>query len=110
MQDGLYAELEHAKCRAGYMRSYLYRLNGRPVATAALALHEGFARLKNVLVHPADRSLGVGRNLVRALMAEARRLGAQRLGCFVSSRQALAVYRQCGMWDMCFHTEWSRAL
>jgi ribosomal protein S18 acetylase RimI-like enzyme len=110
MQDGRYAELEQAKCRAGYMRSYLYRLDGHPVATAALALHEGFARLKNVLVHPAHRSLGAGRNLVRALTAEARRLGARRLGCFVSSRQALSVYRQCGMWDMCFHTEWSRVL
>jgi ribosomal protein S18 acetylase RimI-like enzyme len=110
MQGDLYADMERAKCRAGYMRSYLYRVDDRPVATASLALRDGFARLKNVLVHPDYRNLGVGRDIVRALMGEARRLGAQRIGCFVSSKAALTVYRECGMWDMCFHTEWSRPL
>lgn len=110
MQDGLYAELEQAKCRTGYMRGYLYRRDGRTAATASLSVHDGFARLKNVLVGPSFRNQGVGRAMVRALMREGRRLGARRCGCFVSSKAALKVYRECGMWDMCFHTEWSRRL
>lgn len=110
MAEGRFAELERSKCRAGYMRSYLYHRNGRPVATVSLALNDGFARLKNAFVHPAFRDRGVGQDMVRALMLEARRLGARRMGCFASSKTALRIYRECGLWDMCFQTEWSRPL
>lgn len=56
------------------------------------------AELKRMYVAPAVRSLGVGRALVDALEAEARRLGARRLVLETGIRQhaALALYRNAG--------------
>jgi GNAT superfamily N-acetyltransferase len=70
-----------------------------PVGCGAVRLLEpATAELKRMYVDPALRGLGIGRNLVQALEAEARRLGARRLVLETGTRQAaaLALYQRCG--------------
>lgn len=63
----------------------------RPYAPATV-------ELKRMYVRPAYRGHGVGRELVRALEAEARRRGA--LECILETAkrmpEAIALYRRCG--------------
>lgn len=56
------------------------------------------AELKRMYVDPALRGAGIGRRLVEALEAEARRLGAGQLVLETGIRQAaaLALYEKCG--------------
>jgi putative acetyltransferase len=72
---------------------------GTPVGCGALRLlNAGTAELKRMYVSPAVRGTGLGRRLVAALEAEARRLGVRRLILETGIRQAaaLALYRATG--------------
>lgn len=76
----------------------VYR-DGRPVGCGAVRLLDAeTAELKRMYVEPALRGGGIGRCLVGALEAEARRLGAGRLVLETGTRQAaaLALYARCG--------------
>jgi GNAT superfamily N-acetyltransferase len=110
MRHGAYATLERAKCQAGYMRSFLYWIGDRAVGAASIAVHDGFARLKNILVHPEYRGRGIGREIVIGMMAEARRQGASVFGVFGATPAARRVYERCGLELRTSQTEWSRAL
>jgi len=110
MRQGAYATLERTKCQSGYMRSYLYWRGSRAVGAASLAVHGGFARLKNVLVHPEYRARGVGRAMVIGMMDEARRQGATVFGVFARTEAARQLYARCGMAEQLIQTEWTRAL
>jgi GNAT superfamily N-acetyltransferase len=110
MRHGAYATLERAKCEAGYMRSFLYWMGDRAVGSVSLSVHGGFARLKNVLVHPEFRGRGVGRAMVIGLMAEARREGASLFGVFGATPATRRLYESCGLLRLMRQTEWSRSL
>ena len=110
MRHGSYATLERAKCEAGYMRSYLYWIGDRAVGAVSLAVHDGFARLKNLVVHPQFRGRGVGRNMVVGLMAKARREGAGLFGVFGAHPASRALYESCGLVPVTRQVEWSRSL
>jgi putative acetyltransferase len=76
----------------------VYR-EGEPVGCGAVRLidpHTG--ELKRMYIAPLARGKGLGKELVRALEAQARRLGAQRLVLETGIRQAAAValYRGSG--------------
>jgi GNAT superfamily N-acetyltransferase len=110
MRHGAYATLERAKCKAGYMRSYLYWIGDRAVGAASLAIHDGFARLKNILVHPDFRGRGIGREMVVGMMSEARRDGATVFGVFGTSQASRRVYERCGLTPVVRQVEWSHAI
>lgn len=110
MRHGAYATLERTKCQAGYMRSFLYWMGDRAVGAVSLAVHQRFARLKNILVHPDVRGQGVGREMVVGIMAEARRQGASMFGVYGATPAAHQLYTGCGLTAGTSQTEWSRAL
>ena len=71
----------------------------RPVGCGAVRLIDpATAELKRMYVEPERRGEGIGRALVDALEAEARRLGATRVVLETGIRQtaALALYARCG--------------
>jgi len=73
--------------------------NGQPIGCGAVRLLDPTtAEVKRMYVEPALRGGGIGRRLVEALEAEARRLGAERLVLETGARQveALALYTRCG--------------
>ena len=80
--------------------AFLLALHGaKPVGCGAVRLLDSeTAELKRMYVTPAARGLGIGRQLVAALEAEAAALGARRLVLETGSRQtaALALYARCG--------------
>lgn len=70
-----------------------------PVGCGAVRLLDAATgELKRMYVAPGVRGQGLGRALVEALQAEARRLGAKRLVLETGTRQhaALALYHRCG--------------
>lgn len=74
-------------------------LNGTPVGCGAVRLIDAdTAELKRMYVAPAARGKGLSKQLVAALEAEARALGAKRLVLETGIRQhaALALYRGAG--------------
>lgn len=87
---------EVAEGRGAFLTIYQ---DGTPVGCGALRLMDGeTGELKRMYVSPAARGKGLGRRLVDALEAEARRLGARRLVLETGTRQlaALALYRATG--------------
>lgn len=111
MKDGSYADLEKVKCDAGYMTSYLYWKDNKPIGAVSLAIKDEFSRLKNLLVDPDYRGQGIGSEIVVALMHEAKRLGAKLFGVYaVENMNSHKLYRSCGMQDVLRHTEWSKEL
>ena len=75
------------------------RLDGVPVGCGAVRLLDStVGELKRMYVSPSARGQGLGRQLVAALEAEAKALGAQRLVLETGIRQtaALALYRATG--------------
>ena len=75
------------------------RLDGVPVGCGAVRLLDStVGELKRMYVSPSARGQGLGRQLVAALEAEAKALGAQRLVLETGIRQtaALALYRAAG--------------
>ncbi len=72
---------------------------GTPVGCGAVRrIDEHVAEIKRVYVMPAARGHGVGRAMLSALEAEARRLGANRLVLETGTRQpeALGLYERAG--------------
>jgi len=59
---------------------------------------DGLGRLRWVLLHPDLRGQGLGRRMITEAVAEARRLGFQRLelDTFGALRSAAAIYRDAG--------------
>jgi GNAT superfamily N-acetyltransferase len=79
------------------------RAGDAPAGCGALRLLEGGdAEVKRMFVVPALRGRGVGRRILEALEAEARRLGARRLVLETGTRQlpAIALYRSAGLADI----------
>lgn len=79
------------------------RVDGRPAACGAVRLLEGGdAEVKRMFARPEMRGRGVGRAVLAALEAEARRLGAARLvlETGVRQREAIALYRSAGFTDI----------
>ena len=74
-------------------------LNGTPVGCGAVRLIDAeTGELKRMYVAPSARGKGLSKQLVAALEAEARALGAKRLVLETGTRQhaALALYRGAG--------------
>jgi putative acetyltransferase len=87
---------EVAEGRGAFLVAYL---GSAPVGCGAVrAIGEAVGEIKRMYVSPAVRGRGVGRSVLDALEAEARRLGMRRLvlETGVRQREALALYRRVG--------------
>lgn len=87
---------EVAPGRGAFLVAYR---GGAPAGCGAVRLLDNAtAELKRMYVAPQLRGEGIGRRLLEALEAEARRLGAQRVVLETGVRQAaaLALYGRCG--------------
>ena len=74
-------------------------IEGRPVGCGAVRRLEGrTGEIKRMYVAPQERGRGVGRAILDALEAEARRLGLTRLvlETGVRQREAIALYERAG--------------
>jgi putative acetyltransferase len=79
-----------------------------PVACGALKPQdEGICELKRTYVRPAYRGKGLGRQIAKALLAEARKMGYQRArvdtATFMYAAQAL--YRSLGFYEVEVYTD-----
>jgi GNAT superfamily N-acetyltransferase len=80
-------------------RLYLVRLDGAPVGTGALKpLGEHVAEIKRVYVRPQARGRGIARCVLERLLADAARLGYERvrLDTLEFMIEAIALYRSLG--------------
>ncbi|WP_026871537.1 GNAT family N-acetyltransferase [Inquilinus limosus] len=101
---GLYPEesrhgLDVAALLAQRVHFFVARLDGRAVGCGGYAPEgDGTAELKRIFVATEARGLGIGRALLAALEAEARREGIRllRLETGVKSTEALGLYRRFG--------------
>ena len=85
---------------------------GVPVGCGALRrLDAETGELKRMYVSPTVRGTGLGRRLVDALEAEARKLGVRRLVLETGTRQhaALALYRATGFQPIPLYGEYTRS-
>jgi GNAT superfamily N-acetyltransferase len=76
-------------------RTYLARLDGRPVATALGAILDGVVAIYNVATVPEARRRGAGSAVTAAAMADAQARGA-RWAILESSEMGLPVYERLG--------------
>ena len=87
---------EVAEGRGAFLVAYLA---GKPVGCGAVRrIEPHIAEIKRMYVDPAARDRGVGRQILVALEAESRQLGAHRLILETGPRQpeAIAVYARSG--------------
>lgn len=85
--------------RATHIRFLVARdVDGRAVATGALALFGPWAELKRMWVVPAMRGKGISKAILDALEAKAReeQVGWLRLETGVANHAALALYERAG--------------
>jgi GNAT superfamily N-acetyltransferase len=95
---GVYRELGFGD--AGPLRHYLGRLDGEPVATATLYFGAGAAGVYFVSTVEHARRRGIGAEITRAALLEARDLG-YRSGVLGSSEMGYPVYRRLGFEEHC---------
>ena len=85
---------------ASPFRHFLARVDGEPAATCSLFLGAGVAGIYDVSTLPALRKRGLGRQITRVAMREARVRG-YRMAILHSSALGAGVYRALGFRDVC---------
>jgi GNAT superfamily N-acetyltransferase len=95
---GVYRELGFGD--EGPLRHCLGRLNGEPVATATLYFGAGVAGVYFVSTVEHARRRGIGAEITRAALLEARDLG-YRIGVLGSSEIGYQVYKRLGFQEYC---------
>jgi GNAT superfamily N-acetyltransferase len=97
---------EVAEGRGAFLVAYLHE---KPVGCGAIRLNEpGLAEIKRMYVDPTVRGRRVGRQIVNALEAHARQLGAKRIVLETGPRQpdAIAMYTHAGFNEIPLYGEY----
>jgi GNAT superfamily N-acetyltransferase len=97
---------EVAEGRGAFLVAYL---EDNPVGCGAIRLDgPGLAEIKRMYVDTAVRGRRVGRQIVHALEAQARQLGAKRIVLETGPRQpdAIAMYRHAGFTEIPLYGEY----
>lgn len=83
------------------MRFYSVAVDGQVLGCGGFWLHDDYAEVKRVYVHPKSRGLGLGRKIMAHLEAEILRegRGVARLETGISQPEALGLYRALGYVD-----------
>jgi putative acetyltransferase len=92
--------------RGAFLVAYL---NDKPIGCGAVRLIEpGLAEIKRMYVDPGIRGRRVGRQIVDALEAHARQLGAKRIVLETGPRQpeAIAMYAHAGFHEIPLYGEY----
>jgi ribosomal protein S18 acetylase RimI-like enzyme len=99
--------MEQRKSEAGYMRPYLIEVNGEVCGAVSASRCGTILRLKNLVVDPAHRRLGIATRVAEAFSNLAAHEGAQASGCFaIEGDPGVLVYRKAGYQVMTRQTEW----
>jgi putative acetyltransferase len=97
---------EVAEGRGAFLVAYLA---GKPVGCGAVrTIEPGLAEIKRMYVDPSVRGRRVGRQIVDALEAHARQLGAKRIVLETGPRQpdAIAMYAHAGFREIPLYGEY----
>jgi GNAT superfamily N-acetyltransferase len=101
---------EVAEGRGAFLVAYLA---GTPVGCGAVrTIEPGLAEIKRMYVDPTIRGRSVGRQIVDALEAQARQLGAKRIVLETGPRQpdAIAMYEHAGFDEIPLYGEYIGSL
>ena len=106
-----WTEFELAKSRTGKLTAHLVWENSTALATFCTLEHNGYLRLKNLLVDPAHRRRGIGERVIRALEGLATRERLQGvLALAVSGGPGEFLYQSAGMKPIGRVIEWRKHL
>jgi putative acetyltransferase len=97
---------EVAEGRGAFLVAYL---DDKPIGCGAIRLNEpGVAEIKRMYVDPSVRGCRVGRQIVHALEAHVRQLGAKRIVLETGPRQpdAIAMYAHAGFSEIPLYGEY----
>ena len=93
-----WVEMERQKCDSGVMKSYLVEYKDQICGTVASMDMGDLLRLKNLVINPEWRRLGLAVATTQALKNIAHATNKQRMGCFaVSGDLGEKVYRKAKM-------------
>jgi len=83
------------------MRFYAVTVDGEMLGCGGFWLHDGYAEVKRVYIHPSSRGLGLGRKIMAHLEGEMLRESRMiaRLETGISQPEALGLYRALGYVD-----------
>ena len=104
--------LDPAEVAEGHGAFLVILRDGVPVGCGAIRrIDSDTAELKRMYVSPTLRGSGLGRRLVAALEAEARKLGVRRLVLETGTRQlaAIALYRATGFQPIPLYGEYEHS-
>jgi putative acetyltransferase len=83
------------------MRFYAVTVDGEVLGCGGFWLHDDYAEVKRVYIHPKSRGLGLGRKIMAHLESEMLAAGRKvvRLETGISQPEALGLYRAIGYVD-----------
>ena len=106
-----WVELERVRVAAGWMRPFFIVSRGAICGVIALSSGESLLRLKNLVVHPSWRRMGIATAVLYRAHAIAWREGWAGVGAFaLTGDPAEQLYRNAGYEAVARQTEWMRPL
>jgi GNAT superfamily N-acetyltransferase len=106
-----WVELERVRAAAGWMRPFFIVSRGAICGVIALASGESILRLKNLVVHPSWRRMGIATAVLHRAHAIAWREGWAGVGAFaLAGDPSEQLYRTAGYEAVARQTEWMRPL
>jgi GNAT superfamily N-acetyltransferase len=106
-----WVELERIRVTTGWMRPFFIVSRGAICGVVALASGGSLLRLKNLVIHPSWRRMGIGTAVLHRTIAIAWREGWAGVGAFaLTGDPSEQLYRNAGYEAVARQTEWMRPL